>query len=287
MFVTVRGARLFFDVEGAGYVAADVGLEPRPTLLLLHGGPGGDHAGFRGPLSALSSVAQLIYLDHRGSGRSGACDPATYTLDENIADVAAFCEALGLSRVSVLGQSYGGMVAQGLAIRHPELVANLVLSATAPSFRTIEQAKQKVAERGTPDQQRVCEWLWEGTFTSEAQLYEYYRLMGPWYSTTFSEEKFERSWRQGIRNFEQLNLGFKGFLRTFDFTKQLGEIVCPTLVLGGALDWICPIEQSRILAEKISRAHLKEFPKSAHSIAADENAAYLAAVAGFLTYPAP
>ncbi len=287
MFANVRGARLFFDVEGSGYAARNDGLEERPVLLLLHGGPGGDHAGFRGTHAALTDVAQVIYLDHRGSGRSDPCDPATYTLDENIADVAAFCEHLGLRRVCLLGQSYGGMVAQGVAIRHSDLVSNLILSATAPSFRTIDQAKAKVAERGTLEQQRVCQWLWEGTFGSEDQLREYYRAMGPWYSTTFSPEKFETSWKQGIRNFEQLNLGFRGFLRTFDFTEQLQQIRCPTLVLGGAQDWICPVEQSYLLAERIPRAHLKVFPRAAHSIAADESDAYLAAVRGFLTYPAP
>ncbi len=287
MFAKVRGTELYFDVEGAGMKVCEHGLEPKPVLLLLHGGPGGDHAGFRAPMAALADTVQLIYLDHRGSGRSAACDPARYTLDENIDDVAAFCDYLGLSRVAILGQSYGGMVAQGVAIRYPELVSNLILTATAPSFRTLEQAQAKVAERGSPDQQRVCQWLWEGGFQSQDQLYEYYRLMGPWYSTTFSPEKFEASWRQGIRNYQQLNLGFAGFLRTFDFTEQLPSIRCPTLVLAGRHDWICPVEQSYILAERIPRAHLKVFEHSAHSIAADENAAFLDAVRGFMTYPAP
>lgn len=286
MYAKVRGTQLYFDVEGAGMKVCDHGLEPKPVLLLLHGGPGGDHASFRGAMAALADTVQLIYLDHRGSGRSQPCDPATYTLDENIDDVAAFCQYLGLNRVSILGQSYGGIVAQGVAIRYPDLVSNLILSATAPSHRTLDQAKAKVAERGTPEQQRVCQWLFDGTFQSQEQLYEFYRLMGPWYSTTFDAQRFEVSWRQGIRNFEQLNLGFAGFLRTFDFTEQLASIRCPTLVLAGRHDWICPVEQSYILAERIPRAQLKVFEHSAHSIAADENAAYLAAVRGFMTYPA-
>jgi proline iminopeptidase len=81
-----------------------------------------------------------------------------------------------------------------------------------------------------------------------------------------------------------LNLGFGGFLRTFDFTDELHKIQCPTLVLAGEHDWICPPSQSTILAERIPRAHLKVFAKSAHSIAADEPEAYLTAVRGFLTY---
>ena len=64
-------------------------------------------------------------------------------------------------------------------------------------------------------------------------LREYYEQMGPMYATTFDAGKFEESWGRGIRNFEQLNFGFSGFLRTFDFSEQLHTIKCPTLVLMG------------------------------------------------------
>jgi len=55
-------------------------------------------------------------------------------------------------------------------------------------------------------------------------------------------------------------------------------------VLAGEHDWICPPSHSRILAEKIPRAHLKVFANSSHAIASDEPDAYLAATRGFLTY---
>ena len=118
---------------------------------------------------------------------------------------------------------------------------------------------------------------------SAEQLYEYYRAMSPMYSLMFDAEKFEKSWKQGIRNYEQLNLGFGGFLREFDFTEELHTIPCPTLVLGGAHDWICPAEHSRMIAERIPRAHLKIFPDSSHSIPQDQPEEFLAAVRGFLT----
>ena len=107
--------------------------------------------------------------------------------------------------------------------------------------------------------------------------------MGPRYSIRFDPEKFESSWARGIRNFEQLNLGFSGFLRTFDFVDELQKISCPTLVLAGTHDWICPPAQAKVIAERIPRAHLKIFQHSAHSIAIDEPEAFQAAVTGFLT----
>ena len=72
-------------------------------------------------------------------------------------------------------------------------------------------------------------------------------------------------------------------LRTFDFVDELQKISCPTLVLAGTHDWICPPAQAKVIAERIPRAHLKIFQHSAHSIAVDEPAAFQAAVTGFLT----
>tara|TARA_B110000014_G_scaffold213412_1_gene166232 strand:- start:1661 stop:2524 length:864 start_codon:yes stop_codon:yes gene_type:complete len=284
MKARIRGTEIYFDVDGAGLVPDGERMVQRPTLFLLHGGPGGDHVGFKSTVARLVDVAQLVYVDHRGSGRSAASDPSTYTLDENIDDVDALRDYLGLDSICLLGSSYGGMVAQGYAIRYPDRVSNLVLCATAPSYRFLEDAKRIVAERGTPEQQAVCETLWNGSFESLEQVREYYQAMGPMYSVTYDAQKSAESWSRGTRNFEQLNLGFSDFLRDFDYTEQLGSIACPTLVLAGAQDWICPPNHSRDIAERVPRAHLKVFSKSAHNIAGDEPEEFLAAVRGFLTY---
>lgn len=284
MRARINGTEIYFDVDGMGLVPGEDRMVARPVLFLLHGGPGSDHSSFKSNSAALRDTAQLVFVDHRGSGRSAPADPRTYTLDQNIDDLDALREHLGLERISVLGSSYGGMVAQGYAIRYPERVANLILVATAPSFRFMEDARQIVNERGTADQQRVCQWLWEGTFESQEQVYEYYKTMGPLYSTRFDAEKLDKGWPRSIRNFEQLNLGFSTFLKTFDLIEQLPSIKCPTLVLGGAHDWICPPRHSELIAERIPRAQLKIFANSSHAIADDEPEAYLAAVRGFLTY---
>ena len=284
MKARIRGTEIYFDVDGAGLVPDGERMVQRPTLFLLHGGPGGDHVGFKSTVARLVDVAQLVYVDHRGSGRSAPSDPSTHTLDENIDDVDALRDYLGLDSICLVGSSYGGMVAQGYAIRYPDRVSNLVLCATAPSYRFLEDAKRIVAERGTPEQQAVCEMLWNGSFESLEQVREYYQAMGPMYSVTYDAQKSAESWSRGTRNFEQLNLGFSDFLREFDYTEQLGSIACPTLVLAGEQDWICPPNHSRDIAERVPRAHLKVFSKSAHNIAGDEPEEFLAAVRGFLTY---
>ncbi len=78
MHVSVDGVRLFFDVEGAGLAPRGPDMREKPTLLLLHGGPGMDHSLFRPAFSELADVAQLVYLDHRGQGRSDKGTPAEW-----------------------------------------------------------------------------------------------------------------------------------------------------------------------------------------------------------------
>ena len=66
------GVRLFFDVVGSSLEPTDEEMVARPTLLLLHGGPGFDHSSFRPYFDQFADTHQVVYLDHRGQGRSDA-----------------------------------------------------------------------------------------------------------------------------------------------------------------------------------------------------------------------
>src|SRR5437762_3589896 len=126
------GTRLFFDVVGAGLEPDDDELRPKPTLLLLHGGPGGDHSSFRPWFDRFQDTHQVVYLDHRGQGRSdGRHDPSGWDLDTWADDVVRFCDALEIEHPVVCGTSFGGFVAMHYAARHPEHPSKLILSSTA------------------------------------------------------------------------------------------------------------------------------------------------------------
>ena len=85
MHVIVNGVRLFFDVEGAKLVADGANLRERQTVILLHGGPGADHAIHKPAWSELADIAQIIYLDRRGNGRSDDGLPDRWTLTSSFA----------------------------------------------------------------------------------------------------------------------------------------------------------------------------------------------------------
>src|SRR5262245_50294626 len=106
MYVLVNGVRLFFDVEGASLVPEGRTMREKPTLILLHGGPGLDHSIYKPTFSDLADIAQVIFLDHRGNGRSEPGSQQGWTLAQWADDVRGFCEALGIAHPIVFGASF-------------------------------------------------------------------------------------------------------------------------------------------------------------------------------------
>ncbi len=112
MFIQIEpGVRLFVDTEGPQYALDGPRLREKPTLLLVHGGPGYDHSSFKPVFSRLADVAQIVYVDHRGHGRGSRRPADEWTLDTFADDIVRLCDALGVVRPIVLGQSFGGFVA--------------------------------------------------------------------------------------------------------------------------------------------------------------------------------
>ncbi len=214
----------------------------KPVAFVLHGGPGGDHSYYKPGLDPLTEKMQLVYIDHRGQGRSGRGDRSTYTLENNVEDLEAFREHLGLDKIVLFGASYGGMVALSYAVRYPQNVSHLIALVTSAHAGTLERAKEILAERGTDEQKRVCEALWEGNFQTEEELFHYFDVMEPIYSYSYKPDMPKDGLERGIYSIDAINEGFSGFLRTYDVRDQLHNITCPTLVVAGRHDWICPPE---------------------------------------------
>lgn len=283
MYAKIRGTEIYFDIDGMQVKFDGKKLEERPVLFLLHGGPGGDHLRYKVHTSGLADVAQLVFIDHRGCGRSKKTNPKEYTLENNIEDIEALRQHLGLKKICILGGSYGGMVAQGYAIRYPQNVDKLILAVTTPSYRFLERARKNLRDRGTPQQIKVAEALLDGKLNSSKKLDNFFTLMESMYSMKAKKTKkpiygkSHTAWSH-----EALNAGFGGFLNSFDFIPQLKKIKAPTLVLAGDQDWICDPEESKIIAKHIPNAKLKIFKNCGHAIANDANKEYLQSIRKFL-----
>ena len=285
MRAAIRDTEIYFDIEGAGLVPDGDRMRDKPPAFLIHGGPGGDHTGFKPGMSPLAEHMQLVYFDHRGQGRSAHGDPERYTLDENVEDMEALRRHLGGAPIVSIGTSYGGMVAMAHAIRYPEAISHLILVVTAAHGGFIARAEQIMRERASPEQQTAAATLWAGGFTSAQQLRQYYEVMGPLYSRRYDPVAAEAGRRRGSNSPEPLNRAFGpgGFLRSYDVRPGLPGITAPTLILAGRHDWICPPEFSEEIHRLIPGSILRVFEDSSHSIRADEPEALLASIVAFVT----
>jgi len=184
MHVLVNGVRLFFDVEGAKLVPDGPVMRERPTVLLLHGGPGFDHAIYKPAYSVLADVAQVIYLDHRGNGRSDAGPKEAWTLPQWGDDVRAFCDNLGIDRPIVLGVSFGGMVALSYATRHPAHPAKLIVISTEAAGGSHRERRVALFERLGPEVGALARrrFLEVGGQPDQAALDAWRRLAMPHYT---------------------------------------------------------------------------------------------------------
>ena len=283
MKAKLRDTELFFDVEGASIVCEGSRFREKPVAFLLHGGPGADHTGYKPTFSALADRLQLVYIDHRGQGRSARGPQSTYTLDNNVEDIEALRIYLGLEQIVIVGGSYGGMVAMAYAARYPSSVSHLIAYATAASYEFLAKAQQTLDDRGTPEQIKVAQMLWDGNFPSVESLQTYFELLAPLYSYQ-SKSPQPIDWADRILSVEAINEAFGGFLRSYDLRSELKNITAPSLILAGRHDWICAPEFSEEIAALSPRSDLRIFENSGHSIRSDEPQKLLDAIAGFIVY---
>lgn len=286
MRAIVRHTEIFFDVDGMALVPEGASMRERPTAFLVHGGPGVDHTSLKARYARLANRMQLIYFDHRGHGRSGRGDPATYTLDEHVEDMEALRAYLGLGPIVSIGTSYGGTVAMAHAARYPGSVSHLILVATLCHGGYVTRATELAAKLGTVEQVRYCQELFAGRIDTAEKMRKYFLAMGNLYARVSDPALSEIGLRRAILSPEALNRahGPDGFLRTLDLRPELGRITAPTLILAGRHDWICPPEFSEEMQRLIPDCELRVFEESAHSIGGDEPDRFLDAVAGFVVY---
>jgi pimeloyl-ACP methyl ester carboxylesterase len=284
MRVVVNGIRLFFDVEGAELVPHDGAMREKPTLILLHGGPGMDHTGYKPRFSQLADLCQVVYLDHRGNGRSDPATSETWTLAQWGDDVYAFCEALGISRPIVYGASFGGAVAMSYATRHPRHPGKLILvSAEAAGGAYFAERVAMFERLGGPGVGALARRRYLEGQVDPAMLEDWIRLAFPVYNRTPRDP--EAVTRARLR--PEVNLWFTrpdGEGRAYDLRPALSRVRCPTLVMGGEEDPMTPIVcQEEIAAALPPRlVRFERFPGCGHGVVHDAPERAMAVIRQFI-----
>jgi pimeloyl-ACP methyl ester carboxylesterase len=275
MRVQVNGTTLFFDVEGAKLVADGGSMLERPTVVLLHGGPGFDHSNFKPEFSQLADVAQLIYVDHRGNGRSDRDNPDSWDLDTWADDVKGLCDALEIARPIVLGWSFGGFVAMAYAARYPDHPAKLILQSTSARL-DVERIVAAFEEIGGPVAAAAAREFWT-THDNESMM-RYLEHCIPLYCS----EPLTDSMTRCVLNLDLLT-GFEGEME-MDLRTGLGAVQVPVLVLAGRLDPITPLGSAQEIVDALPGPDvtLETFDHSSHFIQITEPERFFRVVRSFI-----
>jgi proline iminopeptidase len=274
------GIRLYIDVDGPGLVPEGPRMRERPVLLLLHGGPGFDHASFKPLFGTLTDLAQVVYVDHRGHGRSDRRPSSEWNLDTFADDVVRLCDALGIVKPVVLGQSYGGFVAQRYLARHPGHPARVILSSTSHHYGLAR--KLAMFERlGGPAARTAAEAFW--TDPGPATWAEYERLCRPLYNPTPQDPRGDAK-RRTISVDEILFHSARHEMPTMDLRPGLAAVRCPVLVMHGELDPVTPIEDAEEIVAALPPQWVRyeRFANAGHGAWRDRPDAALAVIREFL-----
>jgi pimeloyl-ACP methyl ester carboxylesterase len=273
------GVRLFVDIEGPAFLPDGPQLREKPALLLLHGGPGYDHSGFKPLFSRLADIVQVVYYDHRGHGRSDRRPPGEWTLDVFADDVVRLCDALGIEKPIVLGQSFGGFVAQRYIARHPEHPSKVILSSTSPRMN-LERKLAMFERLGGAEARAAAEAFW--TAPGPATWARYNAVCKRHYNVVPPPDG--DATRRIVFNEEILYASAGGEQRTMDLLPGLAQARCPVLVMAGALDPVCPLDDARDIAAALPPAwsRLQTFARSGHGAWRDEPDAAFALLRRFI-----
>lgn len=283
MRIEVNGTELYVDVDGPQLRVDGDRLVERPTIVVLHGGPGFDQGYLRPGLGALSVDAQVVFIDLRGQGRSGRPPMQTCTLEQMADDVAQLCALLGIDAPVVFGHSAGGFVALHLALRYPGLASGLILCDTAATLapQSDDDPPPSLAERSSAEAVRVAGRLFGGDFSPES-LDAFARLVAPYYAGPDHMAVPGRLMSLSGFSGDVASYFFGVLAPRYDLRPQLKDISVPTLVIVGKYDWVCPPVNSRTLAARIPNAALVEIPSAGHFGFSEEPEAFGDAVRGFL-----
>ncbi len=264
----------------------------RLPVLVLHGGPGATHQ-YLEPLAALAaSGRRIIFYDQIGCGRSARpTDPDFYSAELFVEEVATVRRELGLERVHLLGQSWGGMLAmQYAADRPPGLASISVADSPADMKQWVSEANRLRSELPPEVAAVLTEHEAAGTTASaayESAVEVFYRKhvcrLNPWpdpfarTAAALAADGLVYNIMNGPSEFHVV-----GKLKTWSLLERLSQVDVPTLLLSGAYDEATPaIVQS--IQDRIPHAEWILFEHSSHTPHLEEPAAFNAAVRAFLS----
>ena len=271
-YITANGAKLWVVLVGKG--------EP---LLIIPGGPGGNHLGYRS-FDSMASTNTLVYFDAFGRGKSDtAKDVKEYSLARDIEDLEGLRIALHYDKWNVLGHSYGGLVAQGYALKYPTHVSHLILANTFHSFimwqENDDNSNHEIKENYPEVWEELMKIREEGAVSSDQKHQEIYGKIPYGFLYAYNPENFVS--RSNIKRMPYPNpfnaklyyqmVGKDGDfivgsdIGNFDFRKELKKLTMPVLIYGGRYDRVAVPKMMIKYKDYCPQAKFVMFENSGHN----------------------
>ncbi len=252
-------------------------------IIAINGGPGLSHS-YMVQNDLWERIAKgrlVVFYDQRGIGASKRVQPgAPQSMEAQVADLDAVRQALGLNKVAVLGDSYGGLVAMAYAAAHPEHVAKLILSdSPGPNWKSIVRVLPEVFPDVEEQTEKETQSLGSNTeAAARAGLRNHFRML------FYSPEKRDAYMsRMGDLGFEPaVGAAVREATTDLDLTAKLADFKFPALVINGRFDMnVAPLTAWQ-LAHAIPGAKLVFFEHSGHLPSYEEPDRYITVLEEFL-----
>jgi proline iminopeptidase len=289
-FVDAHGVMIYYKTLGKG-----------APLVCLHGGPGASHDYLLPYFLPLARTNQLIFIDERGSGRSEKLeDPVGYTVENMVEDVEAVRVALDLGKISLLGHSYGGVLAEAYALKYQQNLSHLVLCSTFHSTRMLNDVFQQMLGKMSPELRGRIEKMEKAGLYGHGKDYEKNRYTADYMVAAWGEGYFPYLYgKHPDANYDPAGAGsmswdlyremwgshgeyvVDGNLVSVEYGDKLGSLTVPTLITVGDHDE-CDPSIARDMQSKIPGSKLVVLPESGHMTFVDQPSLYIKAVDDFV-----
>ncbi len=269
---TIPECEIYVEIlQNSDETACQLGSK-RPVMLMLPGGPGGNHTVYDAIKTSLSKYADLVLIDPRGCGLSSPSEARFCKMEESVNDIEALREALGIEKFILFGGSYGAMVSLCYAIKYAKNLQGLILVAGAPSGDCFNTALETLKKIGTEEQVALTEKSFAGKIESIQEKERYYSIMRNIYLAKNKEDmKVDQKNIPTIGKklpyfLELSNFGHTAIFPNYNVVNDLHKITTPTLLLAGEKDWINNVKYAYQMHELIPDSELVVFPNAGHFI---------------------
>jgi proline iminopeptidase len=277
-YYTVNGAKIYTVTVGTG-----------DPLIIIPGGPGGSHPGYRVFDSlTIGTNIQCIYFDGFGRGKSDtAKDVTEYSLARDIEDIEGLRKAMHLNKISLLGHSYGSLVAQGYAIKYGKNVSHLIIANGFHSYVMWQENDDNSNHEIKTNYPEVWDSLMklreQGYISSDPICQELYGKVPYGFLYAYNPNNFLSRGKKPYPNSFNTKLYYQmvgkdgdfyvgSDIGNFDFRKQLKDLKMPVLIIAGRYDRVAVPRMQEKYKMYCPQAKFVMFEKSGHNPQIEEQA---------------